>query len=178
MSPSVDAPVPGARVLVVLRHAKAESFAEEDHARRLTERGRRDAAAAGRWLAEQGLVPTHACVSSATRALETWEEVAEASGAAVSPRVEQALFAATAESAIEVLRGVPEDARVLVYVGHNPTAASVAHLLDDGDPDPDAFRAMSAGFPTSAMAVLEIGVPWADLDVAGGHLAGFHVGQG
>ena len=35
---------------------------------------------------------------------------------------------------------------------------------------------MSAGFPTGAVAVLEISVPWADLDLATGHLVAFHVG--
>ena len=38
------------RVLVVVRHAKAEPYAESDHARRLTERGRADAADVGRFL--------------------------------------------------------------------------------------------------------------------------------
>ena len=66
----------------------------------------------------------------------------------------------------------------MLYVGHNPTAASLAHLLDDGDPDPDAFRAMSAGFPTAALAVLEVPVPWAELAAATGHLIAFHVGKG
>ena len=52
MTPSsTDDPAVRHRLLVVVRHGRAESFAEEDHARRLTERGRRDAAALGEWLA-------------------------------------------------------------------------------------------------------------------------------
>ena len=51
----------------------------------------------------------------------------------------------------------------MVFVGHNPTTAYLAHLLDDGTPDPDAFRAMSEGFPAAALAVLEVHVDWADL---------------
>ena len=78
---------------------------------------------------------------------------------------------------IDVLRGAPEDAAVVAYVGHNPTAASLAHVLDDGEPDPAAFRAISAGFPAAAMAVLEVAVPWADLDAGTAHLLDFHVGQ-
>ena len=38
---------------------------------------------------------------------------------------------------------------MVLFVGHNPTAASLAHLLDDGDAEPEAFREMSTGFPTS-----------------------------
>ena len=67
---------------------------------------------------------------------------------------------------------------MVLYLGHNPTVASLAHLLDDGDPDSESFRAMSAGFPTAAIAVLEIPVPWADLDVATGHLVAFHDDHG
>jgi phosphohistidine phosphatase len=160
-----------------MRHGKAEAFAPEDHRRRLTDRGRREATAAGRWLAEQGFVPTHAFVSSATRTRQTWDALVAGSGATAEPRVEDAVYSADADSALDVLRDTPADAEVVLYVGHNPTAASLAHLLDDGDPDPGAFRAMSAGFPTAAVAVLEISVPWERLDVATGHLVAFHVGR-
>jgi phosphohistidine phosphatase len=72
---------------------------------------------------------------------------------------------------------VPTDAQVVIFVGHNPTAASLVHHLDDGDPAPDAFRALARGFPPGALAVLEVGVPWSELGNATGHLAAFHVGR-
>jgi phosphohistidine phosphatase len=174
--PSPDSSATQRRVLVVMRHGKAEAFAREDHQRRLTEKGRREATAAGQWLADQGIVPTDAFVSSATRTRQTWEALVAGSGTPAEARVEDAVYSADAESALDVLRQAPPSAEVVLYVGHNPTAASLAHLLDDGDPDPEAFRAMSAGFPTGAVAVLEISVPWADLDLATGHLVAFHVG--
>lgn len=174
--PSHDSSETGRRVLVVMRHGKAESFAPEDHRRGLTERGQRDAGEAGAWLAAQGLVPTHAFVSSATRARASWAAVAEASGTAAEPLVEDAVFTADTDTALDLLRTTPADAEVVLYVGHNPTAASLVYLLDDGDPDPDAFRSMSAGFPPAAVAVLEVTVPWADLGAATGHLVAFHVG--
>jgi phosphohistidine phosphatase len=161
-----------------MRHGKAEAFAAEDHRRRLTERGRRQATAAGEWLAEQGIVPTDAFVSSATRTRQTWKALVESNGTPAEARVEDAVYSADADSALDVLRQASADAEVVLYIGHNPTAASLAHVLDDGDPDPEAFRAMSAGFPTAAIAVLEISVPWAELDAATGHLVGFHVAEG
>ncbi len=179
MSPSSpDSSVAGPRLLVILRHGKAESFAEEDHRRRLTDRGRRASLAAGQWLAEQGIVPTHAFVSSAVRTRETWEAVVEGSGSSAEARIEDAVYSADADTALDVLRTAPADARVVLYVGHNPTAASLAHLLDDGDPEPNAFRAIARGFPPGAVAVLEVGVPWAELGSATGHLVAFHVGKG
>lgn len=180
MSPSSpDSSVTGRRrLLVILRHGRAEAFAPSDHQRRLTARGRREAAAAGQWLSDHGIVPTHAFVSSALRTRETWEELVAGTGTPAEARVEDAVYSADADSALEVLRHAPAEAEVVLYVGHNPTAASLAYLLDDGDPDPGAFRAMSAGFPTAATAVLEMSVPWAELDAATGHLIAFHVGLG
>lgn len=161
---------------MVLRHGKAESFAEEDHRRSLTDRGRHDAEAAGVWLAEHDLVPTHALVSSAVRARSTWEAVATGSRATAEPEVADAAYAADADTAVDLLRASPEDAEVVLIVGHNPTAATLAHLLDDGDPDPDAFRSLSAGFPPAALVVLSVGVAWADLAAGTCHLVAFHVG--
>jgi phosphohistidine phosphatase len=160
-----------------MRHARAESFAPEDHRRRLTDRGRREARAAGEWLAAYDAVPTHAFVSSAVRARESWTAFVEGCGCTVEPRVEDTVYSANPDTAIDLVRTAPEDADVVLYLGHNPTAASVAHLLDDGDPDPEAFRAMSAGFSAGALAILEIGVPWADLGEGTGHLAAFHAPQ-
>ncbi len=161
-----------------MRHGKAEAFAPEDHRRRLTDRGHRDATAAGEWLADQGIVPTYAFVSSATRTRQTWKALVEGNGTPADARVDDAVYSADADSALDVLREAPVDAEIVLYVGHNPTAASLAYLLDDGDPDPVAFRTMSAGFSTSAVAVLDISVPWAELDVGTGHLMAFHAGQG
>ena len=160
-----------------MRHGKAEAFAAEDHARSLTSRGRAEARSGGAWLADQGIVVTHAFVSSATRTRESWEALVEGSGCTVEPRVEDAVYSADAPTAIDVLRTSPEEAEVVLYLGHNPTAASLAHLLDDGEPEPEAFRAMSAGFPTGAIAVLEVGVPWGNLGEATGHLIAFHAGR-
>lgn len=160
-----------------MRHGKAEAFAEEDHRRRLTDRGRRDATAVGTWLAEHDLVPTHAYVSSAARARATWEAVAEAAGADAVVSFEDGLYSAGPQTVLDTLRTAPEDAQVVMYVGHNPTAASLAHQLDDGDAEPTAFRAMSQGFPTSAIAVLEVPCAWADLDSGGARLVDFHGGH-
>jgi phosphohistidine phosphatase len=161
-----------------VRHAKAEGFAADDHARALTDRGRRDAVEAGLWLAGQGVVPDHVFVSSAVRTVATWEALAHGLRAAPEVAIEDALYSAGPEEVLEVLRTAPEDARVVFVIGHNPTAAYLAHLLDDGDPDPAAFREMSEGYPTAALTVLDVHVPWAELDAATARIVAFHVGHG
>jgi len=161
-----------------MRHAKAEPFSTDDHSRALTDRGRRDAAEAGLWLASHGIVPDCAFVSSSVRTVATWEALAHGSRSAAEVRVEDSIYSASPEATLDVLRTAPLDSRVLVYVGHNPTAAYLAHMLDDGDPDPVAFREMSEGYPTAALTVLEVKVPWDQLDFATSHIVAFHVGHG
>ncbi len=48
------------------------------------------------------------------------------------------------------------------------------HLLDSGEPDPAAFRTLSFGLPTSGVGVLEVPVPWTDLDVGCARLVAGH----
>ncbi len=168
----------GCRLLVIMRHAKAEPFSAEDHARTLTARGRRDAAEAGLWLAGRGIVPDCAFVSSSVRTVDTWEALAHGARSSAEVRVEDSIYSASPEATLDVLRTAPLDSQVLAYVGHNPAAAYLAHMLDDGEPDPAAFREMSEGYPTAALTVLEVRVPWAELDVATCHITAFHVGRG
>ena len=156
------------RLLVVMRHAKAEAVAASDHQRRLTERGVRDAAEVGRWARSAGFLPGHAFVSTAARAHETW--MAFSSGAELDLDPEP-------DAALEVLRTAPGNARTVMVVGHNPTMAHLVHLLDDGRADPAAFADISAGFPTSAVAVLEVQGEWIDLEIAGARIAAAHVGR-
>jgi len=166
------------RRLVVMRHAKAEAVAPSDHQRSLTSRGHRDAAEAGHWARAAGVLPDHAFVSTAARAHETWESFAAAAELDVRPDLDSALYSAGPDTAMAVLRTAPADASTVMIVGHNPTMAHLVHLLDDGSADPEAFAEVSAGFPTSAVAVLEVPSPWSSLEIAGARISGFHVGRG
>jgi phosphohistidine phosphatase len=166
------------RRLVVVRHSKAEQSGDTDHARHLIDRGRSDAEAAGRWLAGQDVVPDQALVSAAPRARETWEALAAGGGWSVEPHLDEGLYSAGPDTALDLIRGIPADTDVLVVVGHNPTMAQLAQLLDDGEGDPEASNAMASGFPTTAIAVFEYDGAWADLDLTSARLVAFHVGRG
>lgn len=166
------------RQLLVLRHAKAEPFAASDHDRVLTKRGRADAAAAGHWAVDHGVLPDYVIVSSAARTQETWARFAQAAGLAPEVVVDQSLYGAGTDAALEILTSVPAEARSVMLVGHNPTMAYLVHLLDDGGADPAVFAEVSAGYPTSALTVLDVPEPWDTLDVAGARIRLFHVGRG
>ncbi len=168
----MDAPQ---HVLVIVRHAKAEQVAGSDFERELTDRGRRDAAEAGAWLAAHDVRPDAALVSAAPRAAQTWAALASGAGWDLAPTLDRGLYTAGPDTALDVLRGLDEATGCAVVLGHNPTMAVLAQLLDDGEGDEEAGRAMATGFPTSAVAVFAVDGSWADLAAA--RLTGFHVGR-
>ena len=168
----------GTNRLVVMRHAKAEPYAQTDASRPLTARGHEQAAAAGRFLATHGVVPDHALVSSALRTRQTWEEVRTSCEFSGSEEVTDQLYAASPAAVLETVQLVPPSASTCLYVGHNPTAAHLAAGLDDGEADPEVLRGLLAGFPTSAMAVFEVPGPWAELGEGRARLTHFYDGRG
>jgi phosphohistidine phosphatase len=166
------------RGLVVMRHAKAEPHGASDAERELAQRGYDDAVAAGRWLADHGFIPDAALVSSAQRTRSTWAAVAEGGSFDVEPSYSEGLYIAGPETALDLVRETQPEVTALLVIGHNPTAAYLAQLLDDGTGDDDAETQMATGFPTAALARFEVPGTWLDLDLASARLVGFHVGRG
>ncbi|GAB3085019.1 histidine phosphatase family protein [Nocardioides zeae] len=152
------------RRLVVLRHGTAVGAAASDHERDLTEQGRAEAAGVGRWLRAEGHLPDAALVSDARRTRRTWEEVA-AAGDLLDVPVEHApaLYSAGPESALDLVRATDTGVGTLLVVGHNPTVASLAHLLHDGRGSERAALRMAQGYPPAAVTVLAVPVAWRDL---------------
>ncbi|MGB0099370.1 MAG: histidine phosphatase family protein [Nocardioides sp.] len=169
---------PADRLLVVMRHAKAESQGPSDFERPLAPRGHDDAAEAGAWLDDRGVTPDHALVSAALRTRETWAALAQGAGWDLDPELDRGLYAAEPASAIDLIGRVAPDVRRLVVLGHNPTMAYLAQLLDDGEASQDLTDELMAGFPTSALAVFVQAGPWRDLGEGTARLVGYHVGRG
>jgi phosphohistidine phosphatase len=161
-----------------MRHAKAEPFAETDHARRLTDRGIAAARDVGAHLRDSGIRPDFVLVSSAERARDTWAAVSELAGAgSAEVRLDDAVFTGSPDVVLEALQAAPADAGTVMFVGHNPTAAYLCHLLDDGEGEPAAVSGLLEGFPPGAVAVMEIGVPWSELGPETGRVVGYYVGR-
>lgn len=169
------------RRLVLLRHAKAEQ-SSPDHERQLTERGRLDAAAAGRWLLGAGLVPELVLCSTASRARQTWAAAAGAGDrlGEVELWPERAVYQARPAELLDVVRGAPDDVGVLLLVGHNPGIASLVNeLADPQESRPELVEAVQQHFATCTLAVLEPGAPaWSDLAPGSARLTGLHTGRG
>ncbi|MEV6971898.1 histidine phosphatase family protein [Kitasatospora sp. NPDC093806] len=167
------------RRIVVVRHAKAVAHdAVRDHGRRLAERGRRDAPAAGRWLAEQGVVPELAIVSTAARTRETWELAGAELGGAPRTVFDERVYLADVEELLAVLREVSAEVGTVVVVGHNPGVHELAETLA-GEGEEDLLDRMDArGFPTSAVAVLEFDGSWRGVGPDVARLTGFRTPRG
>lgn len=161
-----------------MRHAKAEQDGPTDFERRLAERGHLDALEAGRWLAAQGVEPEQALVSAAVRTQETWESLVEGAGWDLEPDLERGLYSAGTEACLDLLRDVDPGITSVIVVGHNPTMASLAAVLDDGEGDEDAGNELTMDYPTSALTVFAYDGEWKDLDEASASVVAFHVGRG
>lgn len=120
------------RELILLRHAHAEpsSSGQADMDRPLSPEGLAEAEAAGRWLADQGLVPDCVLCSPARRARETLEAVLARIGY-VEQRLEDSIYEATSGMLASLADG-QRDAERLLIVGHNPGLEHLAALMHSG----------------------------------------------
>ncbi len=166
------------RHLWLLRHGKAASDAPwggSDRDRPLTGRGRRDADALGRRLAGSGPVlgmkkvprPQLVVCSSAVRTRQTAGLVVKAMGADIPLDSFDALYGAETDLVLRYIREIDEEVGSVLVVGHNPTLYQLAWelLTDRGSDRSESDRAAleSHGFPTCALAVLDLGeTAWED----------------
>jgi phosphohistidine phosphatase len=133
-------------LVFLVRHAHAEK-GEPDAVRALSQRGRDEAGALAKQLAEHDARPELVLTSPLVRARQTAEAIADAIG--VELRVDERLSpGATAELVRAAIREVDGDGPVAV-VGHQPDLSEVAFELIGEDP----------GFPTGGVAEIELREP-------------------
>lgn len=121
------------KTLLVLRHAKAagSSPSGEDRDRPLTERGERDAKAMGKCLRKLDVIPDAVISSTATRARQTAEIVAEHCKFKGRIECRDDLYLPTTATLIAAIRG-NTDADCLLVVGHNPGLEDLVNQLVAG----------------------------------------------
>ena len=169
------------RQLLLLRHAKSSWDAKgvSDQDRPLSPRGRRAVALMRGAMLDLGLAPDIVLVSPARRtretleALQPWDE---------APLIEPTakLYLATAPQLLEVLREMPETARSVLLIVHNPGLHDLSLRLVGGrdaparTPASDRARTrLAEGYPTGALAEFGIAGSWAQLDTGSGQLIRF-----
>jgi phosphohistidine phosphatase len=162
------------RRLMLLRHAKTERAepGQRDRDRKLTKRGRDDAAVIGAYMARHGLTPDLALVSPAKRTQETWALAAPAFAKAPRLLVEERIYNATTEALFKIISEA-RGAHWLVVVGHNPGLHDIAvQLIASGDAD--TRERVTEKLPTSGLVVIDLAFDdWSHLHLHAGRLERF-----
>jgi len=157
------------KLLTLLRHAKSDwgDPGLGDFDRPLNERGRKDAPALGQFFQRAGLTPELIVASPARRARQTCDLFAQEAGYRQRIRWEEAIYAASSATLLEVVRSLPDDAGHVLLVGHNPGFEELAGELIGAD-EPGAY---SLRMPTAAVVhpVLAVDV-WREAQAGCGQL--------
>lgn len=162
--------------LYLLRHAKSswDDAGLPDHDRPLSSRGERDALRIGAYLAEHFAQPSLVVCSTAKRTRETLRLAGPSIGvdeAAVA--YDSSVYEVPPSRLISRIRALPNEAKVVLVIGHNPSMQGAALELT-GRGESAAIRNLAVKFSTAALAVLEFDVDhWSDVRPASGHLTAY-----
>jgi phosphohistidine phosphatase len=164
------------RRLMLLRHSKTENDAPSgrDQDRRLDDRGRKDAAEIGGWMAAHPPLPDLVLVSTAVRSEQTWDIVSDAmASAGPRPKVKlmAELYAADPSDLLRIIHtAAAEDPKQLLLVGHNPGLHELAFALT-GSGNAEARRALADNLPTSGLAGIDFDIDdWDDVSFRRGRI--------
>ncbi|MFI6036686.1 SixA phosphatase family protein [Streptomyces sp. NPDC051315] len=158
------------RRIVLFRHAKADWPQVTDHERPLAERGRQDAALAGRRLTDTGIPIDLALCSTATRTRETWKLAVHEFPHRPKTVYEERIYEASPGELIALLNETSDDVRNILLVGHNPGIQGLADILSGNDEGDARERMNRRGFPAAAFAVVSFDGSWKSLEPGVGTL--------
>jgi phosphohistidine phosphatase len=163
------------RRLLLFRHAKAKRFEPgmEDRARVLIERGRKDSARIGAYMAAHALVPDRVLISPAARTLETWKFTATALCSTPAAVTAEQLYNATPRAIIAVIKEAAAAAHTLLVIGHNPGLHELALMLIASG-DVDARERLREKLPTAGLVIIDFAFDdWRKLHRQSGRLERF-----
>ena len=147
------------KTLLLLRHAKSswKQSGQPDHERPLNKRGKKEAPKVGKYLKENDLSPDLILSSTARRAHDTAQAVAEGCGFEGQIDLYQDLYLSDTACYLDILRRLPDDARQVLVVGHNPDIEELLTMLTD----------LSEHMTTAALAVINLPISsWQELSEA------------
>jgi phosphohistidine phosphatase len=163
------------RRLLLFRHAKAERSlpGAPDRDRPLVERGRKDAAKIGAYIASHHLMPDRIMVSPAARTQETWKACASAFKKEPGATSVEKLYDATQHTIFGVITDAPASAHTLMVIGHNPGLHELALMLIASG-DVEARERLREKLPTSGLIIIDFAFDdWNRLHPQSGRLERF-----
>jgi len=143
--------------LWLLRHAKSswDDPEMEDVDRPLAARGARAADRMRDYLDAEAIRPELVLCSSALRTRETLGRILPGLGPELTVRIEPSVYTFDADHLLELLRELPADVGSVMLIGHNP---AMQELASDLASDGERLDELRAGFPTAALAELDVRV--------------------
>jgi phosphohistidine phosphatase len=163
------------RRLLLFRHAKAERSEPgmEDQARVLIERGRKDAARIGAYMAGHALVPDRVVMSPSARTQETWKFAATALRPTPAAQSVERLYDASPHAILAVIKDAPAAAHTLMVIGHNPGLHEIALMLIASG-DIEARARLREKLPTAGLVIIDFACDdWSKLHPQSGRLERF-----
>jgi phosphohistidine phosphatase len=162
------------KTLIVLRHAKSSwQTTEADLRRPLSDRGERDAVAAGAILAGYQLDVVLA--SAATRVQQTWEGAQSGGASCPDVRTSEMIYHAWPNELLAELHELDETLHTALLIGHQPTLSDL--IVGLAKPSPLSAK-VAAKFPTCGLAVLTYRGAWKTLTEGKANLKRFEIPRG
>jgi len=157
--------------LYLLHHAKSSwnDASLDDHDRPLSERGRHAAKMMARYLKRSKITPDLVICSTTVRAIQTLDPIVKAVNP-VAIILKREIYAGTQQGLWEQLRKIPESAKSVLLIGHNPALQNLALELAQAD---KLLPFAREKFPTCAMARFRFHGAWKSSEPHGAALASF-----
>jgi phosphohistidine phosphatase len=150
------------RTLLLLRHGKSDwSTGADDFDRPLKKRGVKSALKIGNWLNDNKLAPDYIITSPAKRASQTARIISKC--ADIKKKAidkDEHIYLASPEALLYVLENLPQQAKRVLLVGHNPGLEQLLYFLVNGQLEIPADGKI---LPTAALAVVEMPDKWMKL---------------
>ena len=163
------------KTLVLMRHAKSawENAELPDSERPLSPRGQKAAPLMGKKLKTAGYRPDVVLCSTAKRARETLDLMADSLPKKARIEHVKALYMAVPREMVDLVAKVPDSAETVMLVGHNPGMGSLAGWLA-GEGDSETLSKIRRKVPTAGIAVITFDVAhWSEVVGESGTLAAF-----
>jgi phosphohistidine phosphatase len=145
------------KTLLLMRHAKSSWKDDDikDFERPLKKRGKKDAPRMAEVILEEDLMPQLIISSSAVRARQTAELVAETLKFKGTLEYVDTLYMAEPPAYFDVLRALPPDVERVLVIGHNPGMEALMQILSN----------QVEGMPTAALAYISLPLKdWRELN--------------
>lgn len=159
--------------LTILRHAKSswDDPQLEDFNRPLNPAGWKAARRLGRELKLRKMRFDLVLASTAARVRETLDGLEEKYDLDAKVCFEPAIYLATEETLLSLVRSLPSEVRFPLIVGHNPGLERLLLTLTNDD-ERGLRRRAAQKFPTAALAVVELpATSWNKVEPATGKIA-------